>query len=663
MPDTVRPRSLLAAHGQPLRLPGSDAAPGAPHWRQLWTSLQLSAEAHLALPPYLPRSVTPWRAPAQAAAGNCEYELVERTGRRVLGHALVAALTGDPRHVAAALTQAQAAFNVELWPRWHDLAHPTYGVDLRTGALGRDLALAYDWLHPLLSAAQRAQWLAGLDQRAIQPYLGAVARAPAWLDKPSNWLTCIVGGLGCVGLILKGEHPDAQTLCTLAQPRMERYLQAFGPAGEFNEAVGYANAIRLPVIYFQLLAQLGRPDEEATDSVPPLARWPFPQNADWLLNLTLPPGRLPAFGDSALETPVDPAPLAAIAAATGSKSLQWFYQQCAQVRQLRAPHATDVPLDPRELLWFDPTLPAAPPAAEAPRSRWYPAHGGCWTHRSHWDDPARSRVVYGKLAQEDYHTHHDAGQLCLDAAGQRLIVDLGKPGCYPREFFTTRRYEYYVASTAGHNVLQFDQAEQRPGARGALLQQCGAEHGCAWVFDLTAVYEQVLRVTRTVLCHDVGVVAVLDEADLPHPRQVRLRWHTAVPALLGQDHTFQVRAETAHLQGVVQVLDQPAPDLRAGHHAYTPPLNVDRLGQPLPQAHEPFVEVSCAARQVRLLSLFAVGLPDEPAESWRKSDAGAWMTQVGSCRVAVAMTAAGLTLAAGDRSGWRCTADGQVATW
>ena len=103
----------------------------------------------------------------------------------------------------------------EAWPEWQDIYHRRrldFDADLRTGQLCRDLGLAYDWLYPYMTEAERAWYVEGLDRRGIQPYLRAVEAGAGWVDRMNNWMTCIVGGLGMCGMALNEDHPQSQQL-------------------------------------------------------------------------------------------------------------------------------------------------------------------------------------------------------------------------------------------------------------------------------------------------------------------------------------------------------------------------------------------------------------------------------------------------------------------
>ena len=100
----------------------------------------------------------------------------------------------------------------ELWERIEAAAtaYMGYPADLRTGMLGRDVAVAFDWLHPLLGEADRSAVVEGLDRCAIGPFFRSAEMDAWWIHSGHNWTTCVAGGLGVAGMALLGDaHPDS----------------------------------------------------------------------------------------------------------------------------------------------------------------------------------------------------------------------------------------------------------------------------------------------------------------------------------------------------------------------------------------------------------------------------------------------------------------------
>ena len=586
------------------------------HSGRMWETIMASTDADRRRPPLLPASALPGRSKTQIDSQNRDWTVCEAAGQRVLRAALASLVTGEPRYRDAALTQARSLFEASEWEDWRDKAHQSLPADLRTGTLCHYLGLAYDWLHPMLAPPERQWFIDGLDRRGIQPFLQSVREGAWWTETRNNWLTCIVGGLGVAGMALGDEHPEARFLVDYALPRMRGYLDIYGPEGEFNESVAYSNATRAPVDFFTALRyHTGGVSNR-------VAKFPFPEACRWFMYMTAPPGRNAAFGDSKPLAVPRVAFCASVADATRDGVLQWFYlEHCDRV----APLQRDLP---RELLSFDPDLEPLSPEGRLPRAHAFRAEGGCVSSRTDWNPHTTHSLVFAKGGHGyEAHGHHDAGQVVVDGGGERLIVDLGSPSNYPADFFAAdARHRYHNAGVWGHNVLAFDEEETRGGTEDrAELLAAGFddERGGYWVHDLGGVYEHAERVRRTVVHLLPGTVAVLDEARLDAARAISLRWHTADRCEPEQDGSFTVTANDVRLAARVVCLDAAGMQVRRGEHAYEPPFDRGRLGEPLEQRHETYVEAFLKTRACRLLTMFQIFAPGEDTSRWQGDD-GRW---------------------------------------
>lgn len=591
--------------------------------KQVWERILAEVEADLKREPLLPTSMTPGRRRTDAAKGNPDWLICHQAGQRVQRAALACLLTDDTRYRDEALRQMAVLFDLEAWPQWRDMAHRP-PADLRTGMLSRDLAVAYDWLHPYLDEQQRRWVVDGIDRRGIQPFWRAVDAGMGWVNGRNNWTTVIVGGLGIAGMALGPDHPDSERLIEFSLSRMSKYLQAYGPAGEFNESVGYAGATRLPVAYF--MAHWYYTDGRVNR----LAGPPFVDTARWYSYLVLPPGHLASFGDGGRQTRADLTYFAPIAAANRDGVLQWFYQHYP-------PKGTQTNL-PWMLLWFDAGLPAASPEGRLPHGRAFHAHGAAISSRTNWEPGSTPIVIFGKAGVERYHQHHDAGQVCIDGYGQQLIVDLGSPpGGYPKDYGEPTRYKYYNASSWGHNVLVFggrEMAARRGQSAPIVAAEFDDEKGGYWQLDLTKLYDDVNTVRRTVVHLNPNIAVVLDDAELARQEEVSLRWHTSDRCGPSSRGRFTVEDNGVHLAARIVALEGEGIRFSRSEHEYRPPYDRERLGSLLVQRRESFVEARMASHKCRLLTLFAVFGPGETARSWEDEESGWWIdTSGGSVRV------------------------------
>jgi len=635
MTELTHPRLLIRAAPAPgLRtIAEMRAARTAEFSRALWADIQAQVEADVGSEPLTAFADLPERSAEDMRQGNRDFIVVHAAGQRVGRAALAHLLTGNPRYRDVAMAQIACLFDEKAWPEWQDSFHRRVhdlDADLRTGQLCRDLGLAFDWLHDTLSAADRDWFVEGLDRRGIQPYLQAVADRAWWLYSLHNWTTVIVGGLGVCGMALKGYHPEADRLVNESLPVMRRYMDQYGPEGEFNENPAYANASVQPALYFSAYRYFTE-QTEIPSEIAALQRHCY-----WCLYAAAPPGHLVSFGDGGPAYPALVSFFPAVAAATGDPILQWYYQTYGRSRASKA----RFPL--WELLWYDATLePRSPTVGDLPLGRVFPAHSGIVSSRTGWDPHAATCVVFGKAGSGAVnHSHPDAGQIEVQAHGQRLIADLGSvpyPGSEHRQ--------YYHFSSAGHNVVTIGDRAMRWDTRHRarlVAWEFDNEYGGWWQVDSTDLYENASGVRRTVAHLLPAIVVVLDEVKLERAEPVQVRWHTGGRPTLGKDGAFSVEMQGVRLQAQVLSPKQDGPgeglpELTAGQHEYQPPYDRDRMNNPLPQRREPYVDARVEAKECSVLTLLSASGPGEDASPWSGTD-DTWsvITVDGTARVSLA---------------------------
>jgi len=664
MPAPCRPHLLIrsepgsdpaAGEGPGLRtLDELRQAVGAGHAARLWQGIRRDAEADIGAEPLTAFAALPDRSGEDIRQGNRDYIVVHAAGTRVLRAALALHLTGDRRFRDVAMAQISCLYDGSAWEEWQDIFHRRahdLDADLRTGQLCRDLGLAFDWLYPFLSPADRTWMVEGLDRRGIQPYLQAVADGAWWRSSLHNWTTVIVGGLGICGMALRDHHPQADELVADSLPLMDRYMDQYGPAGEFKENPSYANASALPAMYFAA----HRYYSEARETPGQIAA--LQRHCYWSMYATAPPGELVSFGDGGPGYPAHTSFFPAVAAATQDPVLQWFYLTHCRDGESKTRHPV------WELLWYDAGLePRAPTVDDLPLGRAFPAHSGLVSSRTSWNPVTAACVVFGKAGHGGVnHSHPDAGQVEIHGHGRRLITDLGSVP-YP----ASDARQYYHFASEGHNVVAL-------GGRPLLWDRQHRSELVAWDFDkgrggwwqidVTALHEGAVRVRRTVVHLLPGVVAVLDEVVQEAGGPVRLRWHTGAAPRLGRgvpggpsqvvagvgggagSHggvsagsltgAFSVDVEGVALAALIASPEAHVA-LSTGRHQYCPPYDRDRMGNLLPQRREPYVDAEAEGPQLRLLSLFAVTGPGEAPRAWVATNEQIWSLGDGPVQVGLA---------------------------
>jgi hypothetical protein len=552
-----------------------------------------------------------------------ERGLTERLSRS----SLLFAITKEAKYKDLVMRQVYALKDTTLWPMWCDQAHIGGGkpyVDIRTCRISMAVALAYNWMYDSLSEEEKEFIVELIDSRAIKPFWKKIKQKPHWYTHRHNWFTNIYGGMAITAMALGKDHPDTERLLEEIVPEMIEFNDTFGEMGEFNEPPGYSGAVRFSFEFAEAYRYYTKNGRNL------LKEKPFPQSCYWILNHTLPPGRLMAFGDTKPNQGMSSlAIMAAAANANQDGILQGYY-----LNNFESMHST------LELLWFNPDLTPTSPHGILPLSVAYKEHGADLISRTSWDNESTHCVVYGKAGRETNHDDNDVGQLLIDGFGERLIIDPGKPEpIYPKDYFSKTQYNYYTRSSKGHNVLviggQEMVSEPNLTARGEVVRTWFNDSiGSYWEIDLSAVYDNALEVKRTVAHLFPGIVLVHDRAVLPKEDSIKLRWHTANSLSLSESGEFSVRSNDAFLQAKMVALDNKSLTFNKGSHEFEAPYNLTRQGDSLVQNYEPFVEASTYGKSTSILSIFSITKFDDDQPKWQKNENG-WEIAIGEEEYAI----------------------------
>lgn len=592
------------------------------HQAVLWQEFTRGVEEDLKNPYLDPTVDFPGRSPVQLKHANVSYDMARGIRDRLFRLSLMFLITEEEQYKELVMRQIEVLFDPELWPMWCDQAHVRSGepdVDIRTFRISMWVALAYNWLHDYWTEAERAYIVDGLDRRAIQPFWKKMELKPFWYEHRHNWFTNIFGGMAITAMALGDAHPETQKILDFVVPEMIAFNDFFGELGEFNEPPGYAGAIRFSVELAEAYRYYTNNERNL------LNEKPFPEICYWVLNHTLPPGRLTPFGDSKVDRGFSSmASMAAAANANQDGILQWYYLNYFVEME-----------SPFELLWYNPALEPTSPEGKLPLAVAYEAYGADLISRTSWDNYSTASVVYGKAGREANHDDNDVGQLCIDGFGERLIIDPGSPSpIYPSDYFSKAQYNYYTRSSTGHNVLVIGneemKAEPNEAARGEITHFWANDTiGSSWQIDLSPVYENAERVVRTVAHLHPGLVLVHDYAELPNADSISLRWHTITMPDSLENGLFRAVNERAAITGKVVPLGEETLAFSTGRHEFKPPYHLSRQGDPLVQHYEPFVRVDSHGEEISLLSLFivnetAAGSPiwQAIADGWEIRDEG-----------------------------------------
>eukprot|EP01047_Picozoa_sp_COSAG01_P055277 COSAG01_NODE_6135_length_3831_cov_1.886656_4_plen_404_part_00 len=78
-----------------------------------------------------------------------------------------------------------------------------------------------------------------------------------------------------------------------------------------------------------------------------------------------------------------------------------------------------------------------------------------WSNDGVWCGVKGGDNSLQQIGKGTTHTHADQGSFVLDMAGARWAEDLGADNYYDYGYFSLQKFDWYAASTAGHNTLSF----------------------------------------------------------------------------------------------------------------------------------------------------------------------------------------------------------------
>lgn len=437
---------------------------------------------------------------------------------RVLTLAMAFTLTQDRKYRDAAVTELRRAIND--WRIWVDTAHaPPY--DLMTGEISLTFGLAYDWLYPDLTPDERRALRAGVERRALQPYLDMVtaARPPSFFTARHNWNPVCNGGAAVLALALAGESALSARVLDLAVPAMDHYWSHLAGDGGWDEGTGYwTYGHRYAFIAADALRR-ARKRGGAERFALPGAR------ATGYFPMVFNPGTMLAagFGDS--NSRVNDPVLYLLAREYQNPDFAWF-QDRARVPPI---DRDGWPEEALTLIWRpagDPWLPENDPRFKprlAPTSV-FPSIGWALMAPRQPDPPFFLAFKNGSLGAN--HTHLDLNHVSIGVGNSMLAVELGSRP-YPADYFGANRYTYYELGTAGHNTVTIGGRGQVRGQLGRLLGPQTGPGFEALVGVADGAYERpTTRARRHVVFVDRRYWILLDEIVTPQPEIVELRFHT-----------------------------------------------------------------------------------------------------------------------------------------
>jgi oligo-alginate lyase len=517
---------------------------------------------------------------------------------RILTLALSYRLTGEKQCFARAREELLRLADLPEW-------RPSHFLDVGEAALAA--GIGYDWLYDDLSADDRDRVARAIVRNAILPSLAVPAGENSWVNGDFNWTQVCHGGVVVAALAISEREPSlARKVVERAVSNFDKVGAAYSPDGSYAEGPSYwSYGTSFHVILVEAL-------RTALGTSCGLEKFPgFLKTCEYNNQMVGPTGDDFNFSDYHLENLNEPIMLW-FARETRDRSLarDEFSDLARALEKLQtggnAMPGKPVVLSrhlPLELLWWDPSLPAA----QDSRRRHWTAAGvlPLGVMRSAWDDRNASFVAVKGGTPNHSHAHMDVGSFVFEADGVRWAVDLRtesydkmRQGKLDLWNYTqnSSRWTTFRVGPEGHNILRFNGALQQVDGKAEIRALPDEEGSMGDLVELTPLYrDQVSRVERRIRLHPDRSITIDDQWTTGEKAaQATWQWLTraqvaattdgAVLNQAGQTLRLRItegtgaRIEVEDVSRQRQAWDSPNPNLRRILiHMLTPPESTGRL--------------------------------------------------------------------------------------
>jgi len=493
--------------------------------------------------------------------------------------------TGDQKYADNLLKNILAVCD---FPDWN----PKHFLD--TAEMAHAVGVAYDWLYPILSEADREKIQNGLIKHGLEPGLKAYAgteRYGWWVKCDHNWNQVCNAGLIVGSLAIAETHPEyAQQIIPQAVESLPRALKMYGPDGAWAEGPGYwGYATRYTMFGLSAL------DTALGTDFDLLKIEGMSQAGLSPIYTTGPTGMYLAYADCGERPRHNP-----------MSSMFWladvFEDPFVADAEHRLIEQTNS-VSPQHVVWYvpKPTTEIEEPALD----KHFRGPVELALLRSAWHDPNALWLGAKAGYNEANHSHLDLGNFELDALGVRWARDLGSDNYNMPGYFNTKseRWQYYRLISKSHNVPTLNNKEQDPSGTATLTKFDTTGAFPYAHIDLTNGYPgQAKSIVRGVaLINDRRAALVQDEFALDTTTDIT--WGITTDAEI-------------ELDGTTATLTQDGQTLKA--HILSPAngsFTVESAEQDPPEKKNEgvkrlLVKLPAQSNQVRITVLFAPQWPE-----------------------------------------------------
>jgi hypothetical protein len=454
--------------------------------------------------------------------GKPELERV-MTGRRLLSVSREALkrifylsysyrLTGDRRYLNRAEEEILAVSRFSDW-------NPSHFLDV--GEMTMAVAIGYDWLFEDLTESTRMEARSAILLKGIEESKNG---NNWWLTSENNWNQVCNAGMVFGALAIQEDYPDlAEEIINRAFESIPLAMDEYKPDGIYPEGYSYwGYGTTFNVLFLSAVEKYLGTDHGLTDNSG------FLNTGHFLKHMITPTGGNFTWGDCGTVTNIHPA-MFWFAERTGNPSVLWSEKQFLQksnfdsfkgIRELPAIliWGKNIPLEnisePEEKFWMG---QGRNPVAMM---------------RSDWTDQA-AYVGFKAGSPSVNHGHMDVGSFIFETNGRRWATDLGMQNYESLESLgmqifgkaqDAERWTIFRMNTFSHNVLIFDNKQQRVNGFAKIDKFSDDENSMFAVSDISTLYrDQVKSAERGVALLNKEYLLVRDEFETLD-KKTTVRW-------------------------------------------------------------------------------------------------------------------------------------------
>jgi hypothetical protein len=384
---------------------------------------------------------TPAKPPAPARAITTGRQIE----RQVMLLAAVYLATGDERYAKAAYEYMMFLDQFASWVS----AGSKEPADLMTASACLAVGLGYDWTYPALKQDQRERLRSLLVSKGLAPYVSAVEQGAWWAHERHNWNLVTNSGCAIGALAVLGEEPIADRALSLARENVTFVWNAMPADGGWEEGLGYWQYAMQHALLFAACLRTAVGTDDGVFSLPGIRQTGF-----FPVTFTGPDGSSVAFCDDG----------------TGAPGIPIFYLLASEYRRpefawQRRKYGRGA--EPLDLFWMPDSTPDFD-SASLPRTKLYESIGWAMMRAN---PAALDQDIYLAFKSGDIkasHSHADINSFVLSAFGERLLLDPGAGPYVPDYWVSSKRYQFYQASTRGHNTILVNGQGQDPKSKGEI---------------------------------------------------------------------------------------------------------------------------------------------------------------------------------------------------